>query len=147
MKEKYLSCDSLSFCMFAAFISHGLRAIHRAGAKQYAPGSTLADAVKDLPDVIHPVIRTHPVTGRKAIYVRAGECVGIVGMPEEEALPLMQELSDFVLRPAFLYRHHWQVGDLLMWDNCCAQHRAIKDYALPQRRLMYRVTVNGTVPV
>jgi taurine dioxygenase len=126
---------------------HGLRASHRAGAKQYAPGSTLADAVKALPDVIHPVIRTHPVTGRKAIYVRAGECVSIVGMPDEEALPLIQELSEFVTRPTFLYRHQWQVGDLLMWDNCCAQHRAIKDYALPQRRLMYRVTVNGTVPV
>jgi taurine dioxygenase len=125
----------------------GLRAIHRAGAKQYAPGSTLADAVKHLPEVIHPVIRTHPLTGRKAIYVRAGECVGIVGMPEEDALPLIQALSDFVIRPVFLYRHQWQIGDLLMWDNCCAQHRAIKDYTLPQRRLMYRVTVNGTVPV
>lgn len=125
----------------------GLRAIHRAGAKQYAPGSTLATAVQDLPDVIHPVIRTHPLTGRRAIYVRAGECVGIVGMPEPEAVALIQELSDWVIRPEFLYRHQWQVGDLLMWDNCCAQHRAIKDYALPQRRLMYRVTVNGTVPV
>jgi taurine dioxygenase len=125
----------------------GLRAIHRAGAKQYAPGSTLAAAVQDLPEVIHPVIRTHPITGRQAIYVRAGECVGIVGMPEAEALALIAELSDFVTQPAFLYRHRWQVGDVLMWDNCCAQHRAIKDYALPQRRLMYRVTVNGTVPV
>ena len=64
-----------------------------------------------------------------------------------EALALIAELSDFVTRPAFLYRHRWQVGDLLMWDNCCAQHCAMKDYALPQRRLMYRVTVNGTVPV
>ena|SRR5882724_1932814 len=126
---------------------HGLRAIHRAGAKQYTPGSQLADAVKDLPDVIHPVIRTHPVTGRRAIYVRAGECVGIVGMPEAEALPLIQELSDFVTRPEFLYRHQWRVGDLLMWDNCCAQHLALKDYELPQRRLMHRVTVNGSVPV
>ena len=126
---------------------HGLRAIHRTGAKQYAPGSTLADAVKALPDVIHPVIRTHPVTGRKAIYVRAGAGVGIVGMPDAEALPLIQELSEFVTRPTFLYRHQWQVGDLLMWDNSCAQHRAIKDYALSQRRLMYRVTVNSTVPV
>jgi alpha-ketoglutarate-dependent taurine dioxygenase len=125
----------------------GLRAIHRAGAKQYAPGSTLAAAVRDLPEVIHPVIRTHPITGRQAIYVRAGECVGIVGMPEAEALALIAELSDFVTQPRFLYRHQWQVGDVLMWDNCCAQHRAIKDYALPQRRLMYRVTVNGTVPV
>jgi taurine dioxygenase len=125
----------------------GLRAIHRAGAKQYAPSSTLAVAVQDLPDVIHPVIRTHPITGRQAIYVRAGECVGIVGMPEAEALALITELSDFVTRSAFLYRHQWQVGDVLMWDNCGAQHRAIKDYALPQRRLMYRLTVNGTVPV
>jgi taurine dioxygenase len=125
----------------------GLRAIHRAGAKQYAPGSTLAAAVQDLPDVLHPVIRTHPITGRQAIYVRAGECVGIVGMPEAEALALIAELSDFVTQPRFLYRHQWQVGDVLMWDNCCAQHRAIKDYALPQRRLMYRVTVKGTVPV
>jgi taurine dioxygenase len=126
---------------------HGLRAMHRAGAKQYAPGSQLADAVKDLPDVIHPVIRTHPVTGRRAIYVRAGECVGIVGIPDAEALPLIQELSDFVTRPEFLYRHQWRVGDLLMWDNCCAQHLAVKDYELPQRRLMHRVTVNGSVPV
>ncbi|MGE3540716.1 MAG: TauD/TfdA dioxygenase family protein [Candidatus Tectimicrobiota bacterium] len=125
----------------------GLRAIHRAGAKQYAQGSQLAEAVKDLPDVIHPVIRTHPVTGRRAVYVRAGECVGIVGMPAEEALPLIEELSEFVIRPAFMYRHQWQVGDVLMWDNCCAQHKAIKNYALPQRRLMHRVTVNGSVPV
>jgi taurine dioxygenase len=126
---------------------HGLRAIHRAGAKQYAPGSQLAAAVKDLPDALHPVIRTHPVTGRRAIYVRAGECVGIVGMPDAEALPLIQELSDFVTRPEFLYRHQWRLGDLLMWDNCCAQHLAVKDYDLPQRRLMHRVTVNGSVPV
>jgi taurine dioxygenase len=124
----------------------GLRAIHRAGAKQYAPNSQLADAVKDLPDVIHPVIRTHPVTGQRAIYVRAGECVSIVGMPDAEALPLIRELCDFVTRPEFLYRHHWRVGDLLMWDNCCAQHLAVKDYDLPQRRLMHRVTVNGSVP-
>jgi alpha-ketoglutarate-dependent taurine dioxygenase len=126
---------------------HGLRAIHRAGAKQYAPGSTLAAAVRDLPEVIHPVMRTHPITGRKAIYVRAGEGVGIVGMPEADALPLIQELSDWVLRRAFLYRHQWQEGDLLLWDKCCAQHRATTDYALPQRRRMYRVTVHGTVPI
>lgn len=125
----------------------GLRALHRAGAKQYAPGSTLAAAVQDLPDVLHPVIRTHPITGRQAIYVRAGECVGIEGMAEADALSLIAEVSDFVTRPEFVYRHQWQVGDLLMWDNCCAQHRATKDYALPQRRLMYRVTVNGSVPV
>jgi taurine dioxygenase len=108
--------------------------------------SQRADAVKDRPDVIHPVIRTHPVTGRRAIYVRASECVGIVGMPDAEALPLIQELSNVVTRPEFLYRHQWRVGDLLMWDHCCAQHMAVKDYDLLQPRLMPRITVNGSVP-
>ena len=125
----------------------GLRAIHRAGAKKYAPGSKLADAVKDMPDVEHPVIRTHGVTGRKAIYVREGECVGIRGMLDEESLPLIKELGELVTRPEFCYRHNWRVGDLLMWDNSMTQHLAISDYQLPQRRLMHRVTVNGTVPI
>src|SRR5262245_222382 len=125
----------------------GLRAIHRAGAKKYAPGSKLAEAVKDLPDVEHPVIRTHPVTGRKAIYVREGECVGICGMPDEESLPLIRELGAAVTWPEFCYRHNWRVGDLLMWDNSMTQHLAVSDYQLPLRRLMHRVTVNGTVPI
>jgi taurine dioxygenase len=125
----------------------GLRAIHRAGAKKYAPGSKLADAVKDMPDVEHPVIRTHAVTGRKAIYVREGECVGVCGMQDEESLPLIKELGEFVTRPEFCYRHNWHVGDLLMWDNSMTQHLAISDYQLPLRRMMHRVTVNGTVPI
>jgi taurine dioxygenase len=125
----------------------GLRAIHRAGAKKYAPGSKLADAVKGMPDVEHPVVRTHPATGRKAIYVREGECVGIVGMPDAESLPLIKELSEMVPREEFCYRHNWRVGDLLMWDNSMTQHLAIADYKLPLRRLMHRVTVNGTVPI
>jgi taurine dioxygenase len=126
---------------------NGLRAIHRAGAKKYAPGSKLADLVKDMPDVEHPVIRTHPVTGRKAIYVREGECVGICGMPDSESLALIKELGELVTRPEFCYRHNWRVGDLLMWDNSMTQHLAISDYQLPLRRLMHRVTVNGTVPI
>lgn len=125
----------------------GLRAIHRAGAKKYAPGSKLAEAVKDMPDVEHPVIRTHPVTGRKAIYVREGECVGIPGMSDEESLPLIRQLSELVTQPEFHYRHSWRVGDLLMWDNSMTQHLAIADYKLPLRRLMHRVTVNGTAPI
>jgi taurine dioxygenase len=125
----------------------GLRAVHRAGAKKYAPGSKLADAVKDLPDVEHPVIRTHPATGRKAIYVRDGECVSIKGMADTESLPLIKELSEMIPREEFSYRHSWRVGDLLMWDNSMTQHLAISDYKLPLRRLMHRVTVNGTVPI
>jgi taurine dioxygenase len=125
----------------------GLRAIHRGSAKKYAPCSKLADMVKDIPDVEHPVIRTHPATGRKAIYVCEGECVGIRGMADEVSLPLIKRLADLVTRPEFCYRHRWRAGDLLMWDNATTQHLAISDYQLPLRRLMHRVTVNGTVPI
>ena len=98
------------------------------------------------PDVIHPVARTHPITGRKALYVRAGECIGIPGMPDDEAIPLIKELSDRVIQSEFLYRHQWQVGDVLMWDNAAVQHWAPRDYEWPQRRRMHRTTVNGSVP-
>jgi taurine dioxygenase len=125
----------------------GLRAVHRGSAKKYAPGSKLGDLIKDIPDVEHPVIRTHPATGRKAIYVREGECVAIPGMPDEESLPLIKELGDMISRPEFCYRHNWQLGDLLMWDNSMTQHLAISDYQPPLRRLMHRVTVNGTVQI
>lgn len=127
----------------------GLKAIHRSSARIRNAESRTERATargNALPDVVHPVVRTHPVTGRRSIYVREGECIGIIGMPDEEALPLIRALSDFCIRPELMYRHEWRVGDLLMWDNCTAQHLAVNDYELPLERLMYRVTVNGTVP-
>ena len=91
-------------------------------------------------------MRTRPYTGRKSLYVTAGECVGIEGMPKDEAVDLIAELDTHCVRPEFLYRHNWQVGDLLMWDNTSSMHLAICDYTLPERRLMHRTTVIGTVP-
>lgn len=128
---------------------NGLRAVHRSSARIRFDDSRSKAAKNQgnqLPDVIHPVVRTHPITGRKSLYVREGECVGIVGMPDDEALMLIKELSDFCIRPDFMYSHQWRVGDVLMWDNCTAQHLAVKDYELPQERLMHRVTVNGSRP-
>ncbi|HEY7742868.1 MAG TPA: TauD/TfdA family dioxygenase [Burkholderiales bacterium] len=98
------------------------------------------------PPIAHPVFRTHPVTGRKCIYVTEGECTGIDGMAEAEALPLISELHRHLIAPRFQYRHRWRVGDVLMWDNCTCQHLAVRDYGEGQRRLMHRVTVNGSVP-
>ena len=98
------------------------------------------------PPVEHPIFRTHPVTGRSCLYVTEGECTAIGGLPDEEARALIAELHAHLIRPAFHYRHSWRVGDLLMWDNCTCQHLAVQDYRLPQRRLMHRVTVNGSVP-
>ena len=60
---------------------------------------------------------------------------------------LIAARSDHIVKPAFIYRHQWRPGDLLMWDNCTVQHRAVQDYDLPQRRLMHRTTMGGAVPM
>jgi taurine dioxygenase len=98
------------------------------------------------PAVSHPLIRTHPFTGRKCLYVMRDDCTGIVGMEEAEALQLIAALADHITRPEYIYRHRWQPGDVLIWDNCTVQHMAIQDYDLPQRRLMYRTTFAANVP-
>ena len=98
------------------------------------------------PDVQHPLVRTHPVTGRKCLYVMRDDSTGIAGMPQDEAEALIAALADYIVRPEFVYRHRWRKGDVLMWDNCTVQHKAIQDYDLPQRRLMHRTTMGGSVP-
>jgi taurine dioxygenase len=127
-----------------------LNAIHRYSARRRVADSPrpklTAEQLAETPDILHPIVRTHPYTGRKSLYVTAGECIGIEGMPEDEAIDLIAELDAHCVRPEFLYRHRWQVGDLLMWDNATSMHLASCDYALPQRRLMHRTTVIGTVP-
>jgi taurine dioxygenase len=97
-------------------------------------------------EVIHPVVRTHPVTGRKCIFVSKAATLRIVGMSEAESRALIDALSDWCVREGTVYAHRWNEGDLLMWDNCSSQHFAVGDYALPQRRLMHRTTIGGSVP-
>lgn len=99
------------------------------------------------PPVSHPIVRRHPRTGRKCLYVMRDDCVAIDGLPAAEAGAMIAALADHIVKPAFVYRHQWRAGDLLMWDNCMVQHRAIQDYDLPQRRLMHRTTMGGAVPV
>ena len=128
----------------------GLKAIHRYSARRRVADSPrpklTPEQLEETPDIAHPIVRTHPYTGRRSLYVTAGECIGIEGMPDAEAIGLIAELDTHCVRPEFLYRHKWQVGDLLIWDNTSSMHLAICDYALPERRLMHRTTVIGTVP-
>ena len=128
----------------------GLKAIHRYSARRRVADSPrpklTREQLAETPDIAHPIVRTHPYTGRKSLYVTAGECIGVEGMPEDEGVDLIAELDAHCVRPEFLYRHEWQVGDLLMWDNATSMHLAVCDYALPERRLMHRTTVIGTVP-
>ena len=128
----------------------GLRAVHRYSMRRRIDNSPrpklTAAQLAETPDIAHPIVRTHPYTGRKALYVTAGECIGIEGMPDDEAVALIDELDAHCVRPEFCYRHSWKVGDLVMWDNATAMHLAICDYALPDRRLMHRTTVIGSQP-
>jgi taurine dioxygenase len=95
------------------------------------------------PDVMHEAVIAHPVTGRKLLYVNKTYTFGLDGMSEEAARPILEELYAHITRPESVYRHKWQKGDVVMWDNYQTQHMAIGDYALPQRRLMHRTAIKG----
>ncbi len=98
-----------------------------------------------VPDVEAPIVRTHPVTKRKGLFINEAHTSAIVGLPQAEGDALRDEICQHIIKPEFQYRHSWQAGDLLLWDNCAALHKANFDYDLPQRRLMYRTTVRGSV--
>ena len=96
---------------------------------------------------VHPLFRTHDQTGRKAIYVNRLMTVGIEGMADDEAQPLLAALFDHMEKPEFIYTHKWKVGDVLLWDNRCSTH-ARTDFPSTERRLMLRTTIEGNgVPV
>jgi taurine dioxygenase len=109
---------------------------------------SLSDANKErVPNaVLHPIVRTHPETGRKSIYVNPIRIEGIVGLDHKEALPLLDELLEHGTQDEFQYRHEWQPGDLVMWDNRCLLHKANGDYDMDQTRYLYRVMLQGDVP-
>jgi alpha-ketoglutarate-dependent taurine dioxygenase len=98
------------------------------------------------PGAVHPLVRTHPDTGGKALYL-GNHSTHIVGMPEDESAALLSELLEHATQPRFVYRQRWRVGDLVMWDNRCLLHRAVLDeHSGKYRRIMYRSIVKGTVP-
>ncbi len=104
------------------------------------------DHLKQVPDAESPIVRTHPVTGRKGLFINEGHTSHIVGLPKAESDALLKQICAHIIQPEFQYEHYWKAGDLLMWDNCAAQHKANFNYYLPLRRLMYRTTVRGTAP-
>lgn len=153
--------DTLFADMYAAYETlddetraqiEDLEAVHRYGDRYRMMASEdndrppLTEAqLAEVPDVVHPVVCTHPETGRRALYVNEGFTIGIVDMPRAEGKALLQRLFSHSVQPANIYRHRWQVGDLVMWDNRCTMHRAT-EYEVRHTRAMHRTTIQGDRP-
>ncbi len=125
-----------------------LTAVHkyvsrRAGAKV---AKLSGDDEKKTPDVSHPLVRTHPQTGRKSLYLNPNRIDHIEDMPLEESDALLDALYAHAFEERFHYRHRWQQGDLLIWDNRCTMHRASTDLKPGDRRLLHRILLKGTRP-
>jgi taurine dioxygenase len=148
--------DTLFASMYAAYDAlsermktylAGLTAIHD-GEESYR-GTYANYGVADKPSyprAEHPVVRTHPVTGKKGLYVNAGFTRHIVGIPRDESDGVLRYLYDHMANPLFQCRFRWRANSIAFWDNRCVQHRAMWDY-WPQTRSGNRVTVKGTKPV
>ena len=98
------------------------------------------------PTVEHPVIRTHPETGRKALFVNSAFTTRLLGVSTEESEHLLKFLYAHAVRPDFVYRHRWRVGDVVMFDNRCLQHYVVPDHPHNMHRRMHRTTASGDRP-
>jgi taurine dioxygenase len=102
---------------------------------------------RERPPVTHPLVRTHPETGAKCLYLGL-HTSHVVGMPEDEGRALLARLQAHTTQDAFVYTHRWRAGDLVLWDNRCLLHRAMRNYAMAtERRILQRTVVKGTAPV
>jgi alpha-ketoglutarate-dependent taurine dioxygenase len=143
----YLAFDSLS-----PSLQELLRGLKGVNSSMKADASrTREDAIKGAGKEIrsfeaeHPVVRTHPETGRKALYVNSGHTVRFAGWTKEESESLLDFLYQHQTRPEFTCRFSWQPGSIAFWDNRCAQHNPVNDYH-GYRRVMHRITLAGDVP-
>lgn len=144
----YKAYDELSDGMKKMF--EGKRALHDINQATVFKGRPERSAKEEsqTPGVYQPIFRTHPETGRKAIYVYPNIVAKIEGMTAEESQPILAYFAAQVTKEENTYRHEWQINDLLFWDNRCVQHYAPLDYDQSDRsnrRKMYRTTVRGTV--
>lgn len=126
----------------------GLQAVHGydTSRAKYRPAVRSQEEIDETPDVAHPLVRTHPETGRKALYLNFNRLDRIVGLERAESDALLDELADWVTQDRFIYRHNWSVGDAVVWDNRCTMHRVQYDSPVGDRRVMLRVVTQGDRP-
>ncbi len=149
----YLAYDSLSDGM--KDLLRTLRAINSSAQKDRGGRARKMIAINGMKDGFrkeaeeleaeHPVVRTHPETGRQSLYLNRSHTVRFAGWTEEESGPLLRFLCAHAIRPEFTCRVRWAPGTLVVWDNRCTLHQAVNDYA-GQRRRMHRITIDGDRP-
>jgi taurine dioxygenase len=127
----------------------GLKAVHVYLSK-HSPrplGPISEESLRDLPPPgIHPLVRTHPENGRKALYLNPVRMESILGMEDAEALALIDGLMRHATQKKYEYRHKWRPGDWVMWDNRSVMHQANADYDMSERRYLWRLMLKGEVP-
>ncbi len=154
--------DTLFTSLFAAYdalsppvraLLDGLRAVHDYTYAYEIYFSRFADRppltreeIARVPPVAHPLVRVHPVSGRRALFVSPGFTRRIESVTPEESQALLSFLCAHVTRPEFVYRHRWQAGDLVVWDNRATLHCAVADYDMDEPRHMHRTSVAGDRP-
>ena len=127
----------------------GLKAVHVYQSK-YSPrelsGLNEESRRRLPPPGIHPLVRTHPENGRKALFLNPVRMESIVGMEDADALKLIDDLMQHATQKKYEYRHKWRHGDWVMWDNRSVMHQADPDYDMRERRFLYRLMLKGEVP-
>ena len=126
----------------------GLRAIHGYDTPRARnrPSARTPEEIAETPDVEHPLVRTHPETGRKALYLNPNRLDRIVGLPRAESDALLDELADEARKPQHHHGNVWSPGDVVVWDNRATMHRVVIDYPVGERRIMHRVLIEGDRP-
>jgi taurine dioxygenase len=132
--------DGLSAVNSSAKNKSAVRGDHLTSGSMTGRGPGARDLMAE-----HPVVRTYPETGRKALYVNRAHTVRFTGMTEQESAPILEFLFAHVVREEFTCRFRWEPGSLAFWDNRCTQHYPLNDYP-GQHRVMHRVTVEGERP-
>lgn len=148
----YMAYDTLSDTMKRML--QGLQAVHNlantiAAGNKTSYGKELVGKLEQAmaKTATHPVVRVHPDSGRKCLFVNPGFTSHIVGMHPDESSALLQFLYKHSTQPEFIYRHRYSRNDLVIWDNRCTMHYAISDYKSFAGRYMHRVTIKGDVPI
>jgi len=126
----------------------GKRAMHAydTARARNRPSARTVQEIAETPDVEHPLVRTHPDTGRKALYLNFNRLDRIRGMERAESDELLDELAAEARKPRHHFGHQWSVGDCVVWDNRATMHRVDVDYPVGERRIMQRVLIEGDKP-